>query len=197
MSTITLRATKGSPLTNSEIDANFTNLNNDKLEAAGITFEVLDANSDVGSGATQLAQGDHSHSNAVIKTAYEANANTNEFSDAEQTKLADNVGVTNVKLNTKVIDIGDWDMDIFTSKTFAHGLTLSKIRSVTAMVRTDADADYYDINYGHTTGTSGQGGVTVDATNVQLLRFANGFFDTVSFDSTSFNRGWVTIQYTD
>ena len=33
MSTITTRAGKGSPLTNSEVDQNFTNLNNDKLES--------------------------------------------------------------------------------------------------------------------------------------------------------------------
>ncbi len=39
MSTITLRSVKGSGLTNAEIDANFTNLNTDKLEAAAITNE--------------------------------------------------------------------------------------------------------------------------------------------------------------
>jgi hypothetical protein len=33
MSTITLRSTKGSPLTNNEVDGNFTNLNTDKYEA--------------------------------------------------------------------------------------------------------------------------------------------------------------------
>ena len=33
MSTITLRATKGSPLTNTEVDTNFSNLNTDKLES--------------------------------------------------------------------------------------------------------------------------------------------------------------------
>jgi hypothetical protein len=33
MSTITLRATKGSPLTNTEVDTNFSNLNADKLES--------------------------------------------------------------------------------------------------------------------------------------------------------------------
>jgi hypothetical protein len=33
MSTLTLRATKGSPLTNTEVDTNFSNLNTDKLES--------------------------------------------------------------------------------------------------------------------------------------------------------------------
>ena len=35
MSTITTRAGKGSPLTNNEVDANFTNLNTDKAELSG------------------------------------------------------------------------------------------------------------------------------------------------------------------
>jgi hypothetical protein len=35
MSTIVLRSVKGSPLTNAEVDANFTNLNNDKTELGG------------------------------------------------------------------------------------------------------------------------------------------------------------------
>lgn len=37
MATIVLRAVKGSPLTITEIDSNFTNLNNDKLDATGGT----------------------------------------------------------------------------------------------------------------------------------------------------------------
>ena len=37
MATITLRSVKGSPLTNTEVDANFTNLNNDKLESGSVT----------------------------------------------------------------------------------------------------------------------------------------------------------------
>lgn len=37
MSTITTRSGKGSPLTNNEVDANFTNLNTDKLESADLT----------------------------------------------------------------------------------------------------------------------------------------------------------------
>jgi len=38
MSNITTRAGKGSPLTNNEVDANFTNLNTDKAELSGATF---------------------------------------------------------------------------------------------------------------------------------------------------------------
>ena len=38
MATITTRAGKGSPLTNAEVDANFTNLNTDKAELSGANF---------------------------------------------------------------------------------------------------------------------------------------------------------------
>jgi hypothetical protein len=34
MATVTTRAGKGSPLTHAEVDANFTNLNNDKAETS-------------------------------------------------------------------------------------------------------------------------------------------------------------------
>jgi uncharacterized GH25 family protein len=39
MSTITLRNVKGSPLTNAEVDANFNNLNTDKVETANTTSD--------------------------------------------------------------------------------------------------------------------------------------------------------------
>ena len=37
MATITTRSAKGTPLTNTEVDANFTNLNTDKVETSTIT----------------------------------------------------------------------------------------------------------------------------------------------------------------
>ena len=39
MSTIVLRATKGSPLTHTEMDANFTNLNADKVEGPAVSVD--------------------------------------------------------------------------------------------------------------------------------------------------------------
>ena len=43
MSTIILRGTKGSPLTNSEVDANFTNINTDKLETSNNLSDLASA----------------------------------------------------------------------------------------------------------------------------------------------------------
>ena len=60
MSTITLRASKGSPLTNTEVDTNFSNLNNDKYESGNnVTVGTLTASGNVtfGIAATVSAAG--------------------------------------------------------------------------------------------------------------------------------------------
>lgn len=43
MSTITLRNTKGSPLTNTEVDTNFSNLDTDKMEKSNNLSDLADA----------------------------------------------------------------------------------------------------------------------------------------------------------
>ena len=43
MSAITSRATKGTPLTNDEVDANFANLNADKMAKASNLADLADA----------------------------------------------------------------------------------------------------------------------------------------------------------
>lgn len=43
MTTIVTRAGKGTPLTNVEVDANFTNLNDDKLEATANLSDLTSA----------------------------------------------------------------------------------------------------------------------------------------------------------
>ena len=60
MSTITLRASKGSPLTNTEVDTNFSNLNNDKYESGNnVSVGTLTASGNVtfGIAATVSAAG--------------------------------------------------------------------------------------------------------------------------------------------
>ncbi len=43
MSTIVSRATKGSPLTNTEVDSNFSNLNTDKAEKSNNLSDLTNA----------------------------------------------------------------------------------------------------------------------------------------------------------
>ena len=59
--TLTLRATKGSPLTNTEVDANFTSLNNNKLEVSNnlsdlASVSTAQANLQVDPAGTATAQ---------------------------------------------------------------------------------------------------------------------------------------------
>lgn len=59
MSTITLRNVKGEPLTNNEVDANFSNLNDDKVEKSanlGDLSSVAAARSNLSVPSTQESQ---------------------------------------------------------------------------------------------------------------------------------------------
>lgn len=76
MSTITTRSGKGSPLTNNEVDANFTNLNNDKSETThthtGVYEPVITKNTgfnkNLGTTAGTVAEGDHTHTEYAATT---------------------------------------------------------------------------------------------------------------------------------
>tara|TARA_X000000368_G_C23025710_1_gene710071 strand:+ start:664 stop:1167 length:504 start_codon:yes stop_codon:yes gene_type:complete len=96
MATITLRSSKGSPLTNNEVDANFTNLNTDKYESGNnIAAGTLSASSNLSvSGSLTLSAATVS---AAGTTQGAATALTNTFnivtsataSSADSIKLPD------------------------------------------------------------------------------------------------------------
>ena len=98
----------------------------------------------------------------------------------------------------KIINIGIWNMSGTSSTTVSHGLTLSKIRGVSVMVRNDADDKHYPLDrqaFGN--GAPDGGVVEISSSLVQIGRLTSGFFDSTAFDNTSgsYNRGWVTIEY--
>jgi hypothetical protein len=99
-------------------------------------------------------------------------------------------------LNTKIVDIGDWNMDTTASVSVPHGLDSSKIRTVSASIRDDNGVQVGDINLTNSAETTSQG-VSWGGTLIVLARGTNGTFDSTDYDSTSFNRGWITIQYID
>ena len=92
-----------------------------------------------------------------------------------------------------IIDIGDWDMDANASTTVAHGLTLAKIRSVTGMIRDDAGTTQYGITPSPGASTSTIYVSSIDGTNVNITRGST--YDTTDFNATSYNRGWLVIEY--
>lgn len=101
----------------------------------------------------------------------------------------------NTQPHRKVIDIGDWNMDLTSGVSVAHGLTLSKIRNVSVLVRNDAATFVSSLGYS-SNGVSA-GTWSVDATYVILGRTTSGSFDGSTFSATGFNRGWITIDYVD
>lgn len=88
-------------------------------------------------------------------------------------------------LKTKVIDIGDWDMDGGGLLIVPHGLTQQDIISVTGYVRKDSWAQQ---NYPMTPGSiSTPAEVELyitywDNSDVRIQRKASGIFDNVNFD---------------
>lgn len=67
MSTLVFRLVKGSPLTASEVDTNFSNLNNDKMEKSSNLSDLADAptaRANLGVLSTQQAQ-DYATSMAI------------------------------------------------------------------------------------------------------------------------------------
>lgn len=108
-------------------------------------------------------------------------------------------GTGNATLLKKIINIGDWDMDTTQTVSVAHGLTLSKIRKIDVLIQIDAgtgsDAVYL-LTTGNYLAPTTSGAFQADATNVLLGRVTGGIFDNSFFDSTGYNRGWITIEYT-
>ncbi|MFA5423581.1 MAG: hypothetical protein WC374_06945 [Phycisphaerae bacterium] len=100
----------------------------------------------------------------------------------------------------KIIEIGDWDMDAANQKAVNHGLTPSKIRDVRVIIRNDTNTSYYPIDcFDDATDPSMHGGGVNEIRTLDIVfeRRTGGMFDGPNFDSTSYNRGWITIEYVD
>ena len=105
---------------------------------------------------------------------------------------ASSIETDGTALRTKVIEIGDWNMVATQGLSVAHGLTLAKIRSISVTIRNDSDNGHYPfpvetISFVYS--------LVADATNIGMFRETGNFFDNVDFNSTSYNRGWITIVY--
>jgi len=119
--------------------------------------------------------------------------------------ITTDVGVDSItdgtnRLRPKLINIGDWDMATTASVSITHGLTLSTIRGVNAVIRDDAATSLDPIySFANTTdpGLLSGGVTTIDATNITLARRAGGQFDSANYNDTSYNRGWITVWYED
>ena len=99
MSTIVTRSGKGSPLTNTEVDSNFTNLNTDKAELSGATFTgeitanggiALGDNDKATFGASDDLQIYHDGANSYIQNATNSLIIQNDSDDKQVIIKSDN-----------------------------------------------------------------------------------------------------------
>jgi len=96
------------------------------------------------------------------------------------------------------INIGDWNMDTTGSVNVAHGKDVTKIIGVSAMIRDDTDAFHEPITAGKNLASEPDAHIsTIGTTNITLSRKVGGAYDSTSYDSTTYNRGWIIIQYID
>ena len=138
-----------------------------------------------------------------IATQAETDTGTDDARMVTPLKLATTPTVLHVDGSTivrrKIVDIGDRDMDGTAILSVAHTIgDFKKIRSVQAFVRNDTDTLYYPLNTPDFlyTGTA-EGGVNYwDTSIVRLGRVTGGVFDSADFNATSYNRGYIVIEYT-
>jgi hypothetical protein len=92
------------------------------------------------------------------------------------------------------IPIGNWNMDTTTTLSVYHGLTQSKISNICVQIIDDNSTLYYPIYASDTTGHSA-GLVTNYSDHFILSRNTGLLFDSASFDTASFNRGFIAFNY--
>jgi hypothetical protein len=91
-----------------------------------------------------------------------------------------------------VTSIGSWNMDSMSTSYVSLFTDADLVRMVQVIIRTDTvPLGKYPLEY------QGNGSVYIDITNdrFELWRATSGFFDSGNFDSTAFNRGWLTAVY--
>lgn len=101
---------------------------------------------------------------------------------------------TTTKIKTKILEVGDWDMDADTTFDVDHGLSdHTKIRSINLTIRSDSGSFSFMQGFNEENNVNVGG---LDGTKVQLERTPAGVYDSTNFDTPiDGNRGWIYIIY--
>jgi hypothetical protein len=100
------------------------------------------------------------------------------------------------QLSSKIIPIGDWNMDTTSSINVAHGLSFSQIVGCRVMIRNDDNnTKTLFAEKGFFSGAELEGTFFVGSFNVTLNRLVGGFYDSADYNATSYNRGWIILDY--
>ena len=173
----------------------FTNSNQIQMVSNGTERARLGSDFDL--GANKLVFGSAIGTNTANLYASSGNLKTD---DALVATGGIDAGGNGTTLKFKQISIGDWNMDTLDIFSIALGVNMQNVVFLQVFIHNDsygvsAGGMRYDFSY------QGQGGIYITGTSpssaasVSLYRVASGFFDSASFDSTSFNRGYIQIWY--
>lgn len=112
--------------------------------------------------------------------------------------LSGGITETTFNLRRKVFEIGTWNMDSTTTVQVSIGaFDYSKVVGVQVLILSDPGEYAGSLSAVLDLTISGSWGLYGENTYIQLLRTLSGDFDSTSFNSTSINRGYVIITFTD
>lgn len=99
-------------------------------------------------------------------------------------------------IKRKVVSIGDWNMDALSQVSIPHGEAIADIIGMSCIIRNDTDTGRISF-IGDSVGIAALSygsSMNVTSTNIVLNRTTGGLFDNTSYNSTSYNRGWVILD---
>jgi len=103
------------------------------------------------------------------------------------------------QIKTAKFDIGDWDMDTNATKNVTlTGVNGAKIMNISVAVRDDAGTSIYPLEYYDSSGGLVCGAwqwSSASPSIAYLERFAGCLFDGTDFNATSYNRGYLIVEY--
>lgn len=109
-------------------------------------------------------------------------------------------GTGTLTVYKKVINIGDWNMNTTDIKVVSHSLGASwnKVVSIQVMILNDSGNIIYPLNTLNSNGDFSGGVNSMDSTTISLNlnKSIPCQFDSAEFNATSYNRGYITIEYT-
>lgn len=172
----------------------FTNLENGDVKYLHITKQATNTVSFAGATDTSPRK---KYINTTVTSVVYVVTNKDSVVSVNSINIGNNV---TADLQTIIIVTGDWNMNFSAGGSpfidVAHGIAdITKIRKITATIRNNADTIYYPIDAVSGTACDPLGGIaSLGVTNVRLRVALGGLFDSTNFDSTSYNRGWITID---
>lgn len=176
----------------------YSNFSGDVQSSLGLGLAGVSINSNF---STTLA----GVKNSVILGGTNITATTNDTVYVPNLNLQTNKGLSFGTGATRIyqeIEIGDWNMLTTPNVNILHSLSATEwktVRDISATIRNDADTVYLNLITAYQSSSGGTSQIAVTPSIFGLYRqdtIGNNGFDSISFTTTSYNRGWINFWYT-